>query len=130
MNDENERQLAYMVRQMLTQGADAIDAPTLARLHEARTRALAHSAATVRGLRLAGAGHFINDTLLRHGRMTAAVLTLLAGAALTSYWNNYVQADDNEEIDSALLADDLPIGAYLDPGFHAWLERNAPSASQ
>jgi hypothetical protein len=131
MSDESEeRLLAYKVRQVLTQGTDTLDAATVERLHRARQQALAQATATVGGLRLAGVGHFFNDTVLHHGRTFAAIITLLVGAALASYWNNYLQADDNEEVDSALLADDLPINAYLDPGFHAWLERNAPSSPQ
>jgi len=31
------------------------------------------------------------------------------------------QIDEIEELDSALLSDDLPIDAYLDSGFVAWL---------
>jgi hypothetical protein len=129
-DDNDERQLAYKVRQLLTQGTDGLDAGTVDRLHQARQQALARASATVSGLRLAGVGEFFGETLLQHGRMYAAIATLLAGAALASYWSNFVQADDNEEVDSALLADDLPINAYLDPGFHAWLERNAPPSPQ
>jgi hypothetical protein len=130
MDDNAERQIAYKVRQVLSQGTDALDAATVERLHQARQQALAKTTATAGGLRLAGVGHFVNDTVQHHGRMFVAITALLVGAAVASYWNNYVQADDNEEIDSALLADDLPINAYLDPGFHAWLERNAPPSSQ
>jgi hypothetical protein len=132
MNDEiDERQLAYKLRQLLTQGTDALDAATLERLHVVRQRAPAKANVAVAGrLQLAGVGHFLSDAVLQHGRMFALITTLVAGAALASYWNNFVQADDNEEVDSALLADDLPINAYLDPGFHAWLERNAPQSPQ
>jgi hypothetical protein len=37
---------------------------------------------------------------------------------------NIEKAAENEEIDSALLADDLPINAYLDKGFQAWLSEH------
>ena len=130
MMDENqERQLVYKVRQALAQTTDSVDAATLEKLRAARQAALAHAAGRVSGLRLAGLGHFISDTVAPQGRMIAAVATLLIGAAVSFYWNDYVQADENEEVDSALLADELPINAYLDPGFHAWLERSAPPSS-
>jgi hypothetical protein len=48
----------------------------------------------------------------------------------TYYWNAFEQVQENEEIDSALLADELPPSAYLDRGFHAWLERTSDSSSQ
>ena len=35
-----------------------------------------------------------------------------------------VQANDIAEIDASLLTDDLPINAYLDNNFEAWLKRS------
>ena len=58
-------------------------------------------------------------------RMVLSILALLLGVVLTYYWNAFDEATANEEIDSALLADDLPPTAYLDKGFHAWLEKNS-----
>ena len=55
----------------------------------------------------------------------AAMLALLLGVSMAYVWNGYSQASENEEIDSALLADDLPPSAYLDKGFQAWLEKDA-----
>jgi hypothetical protein len=59
-----------------------------------------------------------------------AAMALVIGATGTYYWNAYEQAQEYEEIDSALLADELPPSAYLDRGFHAWLERASDSSSQ
>jgi hypothetical protein len=33
---------------------------------------------------------------------------------------------EQSAVDSALLADDLPIGAYTDKGFDAWLRSASP----
>ena len=38
---------------------------------------------------------------------------------------DFERAAELEEIDSALLADDLPINAYLDKGFQAWLSEHS-----
>ena len=46
------------------------------------------------------------------------------GMAFTYYWNELETADENAEVDSALLADELPIDAYTDQGFTAWQERS------
>ncbi|TMH18595.1 MAG: DUF3619 family protein [Betaproteobacteria bacterium] len=36
------------------------------------------------------------------------------------------QARDIEETDAAILSSELPIEAYLDRGFQAWLKRSEP----
>ena len=38
------------------------------------------------------------------------------------YWQTLQQGDENEEIDIMLLVDDLPVNAYLDNEFDAWLD--------
>jgi hypothetical protein len=60
-------------------------------------------------------------------RTALAILALLIGVSLSYYWNGFSQASENEAIDSALLADDLPPNAYLDKGFQAWLEKDSPA---
>jgi hypothetical protein len=79
---------------------------------------------------MAGLGHNFEYALFANARMLLAVLALSVGATGTYYWNAFEQAREYEEIDSALLADELPPSAYLDRGFHAWLERASDSSSQ
>lgn len=125
MNDNlrDEQQFAYKVRHRLDHGTDHLDALTLNKLMIARQNALARKKVAVAGLSLAGVGHVVNDVLMPQARTMLALLALAIGVVGTYYWTNFQQADENEEIDSALLADDLPINAYLDHGFHAWLEQ-------
>jgi len=124
----DEQLFAYKVRHALEHGTDNLDATTCKKLQSARQNALAHQKTGIVGLSLAGAGHFTSDILLPQARTLVALSALVIGVVGTYYWNNFQQAEDNEEIDSALLAADLPINAYLDHGFHAWLEQ--PSASE
>jgi hypothetical protein len=42
-----------------------------------------------------------------------------------SFWQADQQISELEAIDSALLADDLPIGALTDKGFDAWLKSSS-----
>ncbi len=130
----HEQQLAYKLRHALDHGADNLDRSTIDKLMTARQHALAHQKAVEVGLSLAGAGqgvgHFAHEVLLPRARTMAALLALAIGVTCTYYWNNFQQADENEVIDSALLADDLPINAYLDRGFRLWLEHPAPSSPQ
>ena len=79
---------------------------------------------------MAGIGHTVEVAFLANARNLLAVMALSVGVIGTYYWNAFEQAQENEEIDSALLADELPPSAYLDRGFQAWLERASDSSSQ
>ncbi len=128
MKDESE--FGYKARQVLNLGLDTMDRKVGVKLHEARQKALARQRVAVRGLSLAGVGHSIEFAVFPHARSLLAILALTVGATGTYYWNAFEQAKEYEEIDSALLADDLPPSAYLDRGFHAWLEHASDSSSQ
>jgi hypothetical protein len=49
-------------------------------------------------------------------------LALLFAITGIIYWQTFQQSDENEDIDIMLLLDDLPVNAYLDDEFDAWLE--------
>ena len=44
---------------------------------------------------------------------------------ISGEWISKFKTLDLEEVDSALLADDLPIDAYLDRGFDTWVQNNS-----
>ena len=69
--------------------------------------------------------HFGDDEKRHPIRTFLAILALLLGVVFAYYWNAFEQASENEEIDSALLAEELPPNAYLDRGFQAWLEKHS-----
>lgn len=126
--NEKEHQFGYKIRQVLNLGVDNFDRQTAQRLYEARQNALLRQKVAVRGLSLAGLGHFASESLPTYARTLIAAFALLAGVVFTYYWNNFEQAAENEETDSALLSDVLPPAAFLDKGFQAWLERSSPSS--
>ena len=128
MNEDTE--FGYKARQILNQGLDTLDGRVAGRLHEARQVALNAQKVPVRGLRLAGIGNTVEVAFFSNARNLIAVMALAVGAMGAYYWNAFEQAREYEEIDSALLADELPPSAYLDRGFHAWLERASDSSSQ
>jgi hypothetical protein len=128
MNEETR--FGYRARQILNQGLDGLDVKVTGRLHQARQLALNCQRVPVKGLRLSGIGHSVEFAFFSHARSLLAVMALTIGATGTYYWNAYEQAQEYEEIDSALLSDELPPSAYLDRGFHAWLERASDSSSQ
>lgn len=127
---KQDTEFGYKARQILNQGVDSLDGRILARLNQARQTALNSQRVAVRGLRLAGVGYDVESGIFPYARTVLAVIALVIGATGTHYWNAFEQAREFEEIDSALLADELPPSAYLDRGFHAWLEHASDSPSQ
>ena len=127
---KNEFEGAQKIRQALEQGASNLDSAIAARLVRARNTALGRQKVAVAGLSLAGMGSSMSETLLPRTRMLMVIAALTLGIVGTYYWNAFEQCDDNAEVDSALLADDLPIDAYADHGFQAWLEHSSQSSPQ
>lgn len=123
----NELHFGYKVRQHLNMGLHDLPSATLSRLDAARQRALAHQKIVVHQSVLAAAGSFVQHQFdnLRLKQVLMA-LALVIGVASYTVWNADQQIAELEAIDSALLADDLPIGALTDKGFDAWL-KNASS---
>ena len=122
----NESQFALRVRQALNQGLH-LDARVAARLRAAREQALAHQRPeAAAGLALA------SNALGRLGgarglslRVLLPLLVLAVAFATTYVWQQQQRAAELEELDAQLLSSDLPIDAYLDQGFAAWLKRRA-----
>lgn len=125
-----EFKFARKVRLVLDFGAENVDGRVAQRLFEARQRALGRQKVAIGGLQLAGFGGLTTGFVSGYVRAGMAIFALMAGVVSTYYWNGFEQAAENEEIDSALLADDLPPAAYLDKGFQAWLERSSQSSQQ
>lgn len=119
----HEQHLGALVRQTLDDSCLDLSDSVTARLAQARQAALQHQKMET-GLQLAGFSHLVFDHLGRPLRTTLAVLALLTGMAGTWYWNTLQEAEDNIDVDAALLSDELPVDAYTDAGFRAWLERN------
>lgn len=122
----NEQQLTYKIRRYLDLGAQSLDRDTARKLHIARERALLRVPGRAGRLSLAGHGPLSLDTFWPAVRSVVALAILAVGVAGVSYWNDLEQANDNIDVDIALLADDLPITAYLDRGFDAWLQDASP----
>ena len=58
-------------------------------------------------------------------RFVAPALLVVMGAFAITAWQQTQTAHEIEEIDAAVLTGDLPIDAYLDTGFDAWLKRSS-----
>lgn len=127
----DEERFARQICRSLDTGTRALDPAIAERLRAAREQALAQrvigAASIVSAGRNGGAMQLGGDEARHPVRTVLIIVALLLGVVIAYYWNAFEQASENEEIDSALLAEDLPPKAYLDRGFQAWLEKHSPS---
>jgi len=126
---DRDAEFAGKLTRHLDRGADSIKPGTAYRLQQARARALAGLAAQPVGARepvLEGAGGGRSGG--RHSAYGAAarwlaLAMLLGGIGFgLQQWHAVQQVREFAEIDTQLLASDLPIDAYLDRGFQNWLK--------
>ncbi|MFN4326150.1 MAG: DUF3619 family protein [Azonexus sp.] len=119
----NEERYAFRVRQALNHGLKDISPAASRRLEAARHLAVSRQKVAVPQLRLAGPV----NTVFRNGapafylKQILAILALLLGMWISFYWHSVQYVADLEEVDSALLTDDLPPDAFLDNEFFEWL---------
>lgn len=116
-----EQQFGAKIRHKLNLGNASLSAETTDRLFQARQQALSRHAASVREMSLVGLGRHAFNMGADYWRPVAAATALIALLIGGDYITSIQRAADLEEVDSALLADDLPINAYLDRGFYTWL---------
>ena len=128
--NSDDLNFAYKVRHALNEHAEQLPASTADRLASARKAAMARKKpdAPVRVAQRQLAGNigslFSFPTL---GRMAVIVplLALVAGLAGIYQYEEQQRIAEIAELDAALLSDDLPLTAYLDTGFNAYLEKRA-----
>lgn len=120
----NEERYAYRVRQTLNQGLKDIPPAASRRLEAARHLALARQKQAVPQVALAGMGtsSFWSGNHASYLKQILAVLALLLGMWISFYWHSVQYVTEMEEVDSALLTDDLPPDAFLDNDFFEWLK--------
>ncbi len=128
----NEIKFTHKVRQALNEGArldGESGAHIVARLRTAREQALAVRrperapapawARTMAAGVIGGFGGFGGFSI----RLLLPSALLVAGLVAIYSTQQAQRAADIEELDAQLLADDLPIDAYLDRGFETWLKK-------
>jgi hypothetical protein len=146
--DQKETEFALKVRRALDENINTLPAASLDRLAAARRTALARKkpekvavSAPVFAPTLAGAGMESGSAGLgslgaagsghrgkrgRFSRLALAwpLLALVIGLAGIAYWEDQQRTAELADIDAAMLSDSLPLDAYLDHGFNAYLTRN------
>lgn len=130
----NAKQLnfAYKVRHALNENLDNLPASTTQRLISARNMALSKKKkdsplrALISQNALAGRiGGFFNGPLSWMSRMGLVVPAIVLAVGLVDIYQSEQQQRISEtaEIDALVLADELPLSAYLDHGFNAYLAK-------
>ena len=62
------------------------------------------------------------DAYTPYLKQVLAIIALLTGMWIAFYWQSTQYVSELEEVDSALLSDDLPPDAFLDNDFFEWLK--------
>lgn len=123
---------AYRLRRALNENLDSLPASTTDRLAQARQVALTRKKAdapqrvAARRPVLAGnAGGLFGAQFSWLGRIGVALPMAVVAAGIFALYQAESQKriEDVAEIDALVLADELPLNAYLDNGFNAYLAK-------
>ena len=129
MMNTDDINLAYAVRRALNEQLDNLPDATTSRLASARAAALARKKADAPKPAAAKATARVGFTFgalfsgAGLGRIAVAVplFALVAGLAGVYQHEQKQHIADLAELDAAVLSDELPLTAYLDDGFNAYL---------
>lgn len=132
--DTKELEFARQLRRALDENAASLPPATADRLAAARRIALARkkpepAAAPVFVPALAGMPAGLPQTPqrrpspLRRFALAWPLVALVVSLVAIAYWEDQQRTAELADIDAAMLSDDLPLNAYLDHGFNAYLSR-------
>jgi hypothetical protein len=118
--------LAYKLRHALNENLDALPASTTERLAAARAHALARKKPDARRSAQQGRPLLNMHAMLSMaglGRVAVAIplLATVFGLAGIYEYEQQQRIAELAELDAAVLSDELPLTAYLDDGFNAYL---------
>ncbi len=121
----NEERFASRIRQALNHRVADTSPAVSRRLEAARHVALSRQKQTAAQLNLAGAGSSSLGAGGHHAlylKQILAIVALLLGMWISFYWHSVQYITELEEVDSALLTDDIPPEAFMDNDFFEWLK--------
>jgi hypothetical protein len=129
-----ELDFAYKVRHALNESAEKLPASAADRLARARQVALSRkkkesrlrAIATVPQRLLAGQADYFFDrprVWLARAGMAIPLVALVVGLTSIYQYEQQRRIRETAELDAAVLSDELPLTAYLDHGFNAYLAK-------
>lgn len=130
----NAKQLnfAYKVRHALNEHLEALPTSTVDRLASARKLALStkkqeapRRVLATQGKFAGHVGNYFREPLSWVGRLGVAVpvIVLVSGLITIYQFEQQQRISDLAELDALVLSDELPLSAYLDHGFNAYLAK-------
>ncbi len=130
---QNEQELAYRIRYALDEHAAHISPKIANRLRAARKLAIAHKKPELP--QIASAPQFAGLHKLSHSfnrpsnwfwRVSTVIpaLLLIFGVIGIYFFEQERRINELAELDTAVLGDELPLDAYLDHRFDAYLNKN------
>ncbi|MDR5779836.1 DUF3619 family protein [Caballeronia sp. LZ065] len=144
--ETKENEFALKITRALDENTAGLPAATVDRLRDARRAAIARKKPEKVAMAIsapaftpafAGAGATLTTggsgeeprargLFARLGGLGLAwpLAALIIGIAGIAYWEDQQRRAELAEIDAAMMSDSLPIDAYLDHGFNAYLTRN------
>lgn len=129
-----EFDFAYKVRHALNENLIALPASTTERLVSARNLALSRKKKDSPLRRIAAQGVFAGHvdnlfdgqlTWMRRMGVAIPMIVLAIGLVGIYQFEQQQRISETADIDAAVLSDELPLSAYLDHGFNAYLATRA-----
>lgn len=131
VSEDAQDQFGRRLAARLSEASEQVPHDISERLRVARVQALAKRkklqpmlATQVSASGPAAALHFGNERIGAWGRLASLLplVALVVGLVTINMVQNDMRASEVAEVDSALLTDDLPPAAYVDPGFAQFLK--------
>jgi hypothetical protein len=128
--------LAYKIRHALNDNLDNLPASTTDRLAAARAQALARkkadapARAKTRQGNTFDLGALFSMQWVARAAVVAPLLAMVAGMVGVYQYEREQRAAELAELDAAVLSDDLPLTAYTDHGFNAYLAQQQQAQQQ
>lgn len=134
MMNAKDLNFAYKVRHALNENLDNLSSPTTDRLASARKMALSRKKkenplriAITRPATVGGIGNFFSEPLSVLTKMGMAIPVIVLAVGLIGIYQaeEARRIKETADIDAAVLSDELPLTAYADHGFNAYLAKRA-----
>jgi hypothetical protein len=122
--------LAYKIRHALNENLDNLPASTTDRLAAARALALSRKKADAPRLPVQEKRPLFDMRWMRGLAVAAPLLAMVIGLAGVYQSEHEQRAAELADLDAAVLSDDLPLTAYTDHGFNAYLAQQQQQAPQ
>ena len=126
-----ENDLARRIVAQLDRSLTELPTTTVRKLETARATALARYRAGGTWTDQLWLGRLLGRRGLRQGlavRLVLPVAIVIASLTGLIYWQSASHYE--EELDTGLLAGELPLHAYIDPGFDTWLTHTSHTPPQ